>query len=158
MNKILAIAVVGLSLSAFAQEKAKPKNYTLTPAADVKWNDVPDMKGIKHANVEGDSTKGAHHSMMKFDAGFTAPAHHHTSDHYVTVVQGTLVLTIDGVETKLPAGSYFQIMKKTPHATKCESGTDCILALDVRGKWDVVMPKEKEGKKEAAVAPAPEKK
>jgi quercetin dioxygenase-like cupin family protein len=85
--------------------------------------------------------------MIKFDSGFSAPVHHHTADHYVTVVQGVLVLTIDGNDTRLPAGSYFALMKKTPHATRCEPSADCIIALDVRGKWDVVA--EKEGKKEA---------
>jgi hypothetical protein len=25
-----------------------------------------------------------------------------------------------------------------PHATRCEAGAECVLAMDVRGKWDVV--------------------
>lgn len=35
-------------------------------------------------------------------------------------------------------GSYFAFSGKKPHATKCDAAADCILAMDARGKWDVV--------------------
>jgi hypothetical protein len=56
----------------------------------------------------------------------------------MAVVAGTLVLTVDGKENKLPPGSYFSFKGKGKHMTKCEAGADCILSMDVRGKWDVV--------------------
>lgn len=90
------------------------------------------------AVVEGDPAKGAHHSLMRFTGGFAAPLHHHTADHYVTVVAGTLVLAVDGQEKELPAGSYFAFTGMKPHVTKCKAGADCTLAIDARGKWDVV--------------------
>lgn len=61
-----------------------------------------------------------------------------SSDHYGTVVSGNLVLVVDGKENKLPAGSYFAFTGKAKHATRCEAGADCVLAIDSRGKWDVV--------------------
>ena len=67
-----------------------------------------------------------------------APVHHHTANHSVTVVAGTLVLTVDGKDQKLPPGSFFTFTNKAQHATACEKGADCILSMDVRGKWDVV--------------------
>jgi quercetin dioxygenase-like cupin family protein len=66
------------------------------------------------------------------------PAHHHTSNHFVTVVAGTLVLTVDGKEQKLVPGSYFSFSGRKTHATRCEAGPDCVLAMDVRGRWDVM--------------------
>ena len=54
------------------------------------------------------------------------------------MVAGTLVLTVDGKEQKLPPGSFFTFTNKTKHATSCEKGADCILSMDVRGKWDVI--------------------
>jgi quercetin dioxygenase-like cupin family protein len=59
----------------------------------------------------------------------------------VNVLAGTLVLAIDGKEQKLPAGSYFSFTGRKPHATRCDAGADCMLAVDARGKWDVVAPK-----------------
>ena len=56
----------------------------------------------------------------------------------MTVVSGTLVLAVDGKETRLPPGSYFAFTGKKQHLTKCEAGADCVLFADARGKWDVV--------------------
>jgi quercetin dioxygenase-like cupin family protein len=116
----------------------KVSNAVLVSASDIKWSDVPDFPGLKMAVLEGDPAKGAHHSMIKFAGGFTAPLHHHSSDHFGTVVTGTLVLTVDGQDKKLPAGSYCSFKGKEKHMTRCEAGADCILSMDVRGKWDVV--------------------
>lgn len=152
MKKIIAAAfAMTLALAAFAPHAAekdgkKGGNAVLTPANDMKWSDVPGFPGVKLAVVQGDPAKGPHHSMLKFAGGFAAPLHHHSSDHYGTVVAGTLVLTVDGKENKLPAGSFFSFKGKKQHVTKCEAGADCVLSMDVRGKWDVVA----EGAKPAA--------
>jgi quercetin dioxygenase-like cupin family protein len=110
----------------------------LTPAAEVKWADVPGFPGVQMAVLGGNPGKGPHHSMLKFAGGFSAPVHHHSSDHYGTVVSGTLVLVVDGKDNKLPSGSYFAFTGKAKHATRCEAGADCVVAIDARGKWDVV--------------------
>lgn len=129
-------AAVLFSTSVFAEA-------VLTEASKIKFNPVPGFDGVYTAVVEGDPAKGAHHAFMKFDDGFAAPVHHHTANHYVAVLEGTIILTVDGVEHKLPAGSYFSFTKKGAHATKCDKGDDCVLFMDVRGKWDVKLPKEK---------------
>jgi quercetin dioxygenase-like cupin family protein len=126
-----------LAPTAIAKE-TKRGSAVLTPASDLKWSDAPGMPGVKMAVVEGDPGKGANHFMVKFAGGFAAPLHHHSSDHHVTVLAGTLVLNVDGKEQKLPAGSYFSFKGKKPHTTSCEKGADCVLAIDSRGKWDVV--------------------
>lgn len=48
------------------------------------------------------------------------------------------MLTGDGKETKLPAGSFFSFKGKKKHMTRCKPGADCVLSMDVRGKRDVV--------------------
>jgi quercetin dioxygenase-like cupin family protein len=121
-----------------AEAGAKPANAALIPAAEVKWNEVPGMTGIQIAAVEGDPSKGPSHFLLKFAAGFAAPLHHHTANHFGTVVSGTLVLSVDGKEQRLPPGSFFSFSSQAPHATRCEAGAECVLSMDVRGKWDVV--------------------
>jgi quercetin dioxygenase-like cupin family protein len=120
-----------------AQAKATGASVT-TAAADLKWNDVASFPGLKMAVVSGDPAKGAAHFFMKFPAGFAAPLHHHSANHYVTVVSGTMVMNIDGNDVKLPAGSYFSFTGMKQHMTKCDAGAECVLFLDARGKWDVV--------------------
>lgn len=121
-----------------AQAKGHHGASVAIAAADLKWNDVPDFPGLKMAVVSGDPAKGASHFFMKFPGGFAAPLHHHSADHFVTVVAGTMVMNIDDKDVKLPAGSYFSFSGKKHHMTKCDAGADCILFIDARGKWDVV--------------------
>ncbi len=139
MKTVFSILLTVFSVATFAATK---DNAMLVEAKDIKWEAVKDFPGVYTSTIEGNAMKGAHHSFMKFDAGFAAPLHHHSSDHFVTVVAGTLVLTVDGVEHRLPPGSYFAFKKKQPHMTTCAAGADCVLFTDVRGKWDVVPEKK----------------
>ena len=134
----MTLAATVVAPHAIAKDMKKGGDAALMPASSLKWSDVPGFPGVQMTALHGSPDKGAHHSMMKLPAGFSAPLHHHTSDHYVTVVTGTLVLTVDGKETKLPPGSYFSFTGKKRHSTKCESGADCVLSVDSRGKWDVL--------------------
>jgi hypothetical protein len=149
MLTALAVVVVGLSWSSppRAQAAEKGKGALLVPAAEVKWGDVPGMTGVQMAPIDGDPAKGPSHFLLKFVGGFAAPLHHHSANHFVTVVAGTVVLTVDGKEQKLPAGSVFSFSNKTKHTTSCAAGADCVLSVDSRGKWDVVMEGEKAAKK-----------
>lgn len=150
MNKgLMAGCVAFATMSLLGVAAAKP-GAKLVGSGELKWADVPGMAGVHMAVADGDPAKGASHFFLKFDKGFTAPVHHHSADHYGIVVAGTLVLTVDGKESKLPAGSYFSFTGKKPHATACDAAADCILQIDARGKWDVVPAKP-------AAAPKPAK-
>ena len=138
---VLSGAICAITPAAGAADKVPGAEFV--PTADVKWNDVPGMSGVKLAPLDSDPSKGPSHFFLKFVGGFSAPIHHHTANHSVTVLSGTLVLTVDGKEHKLPAGSFVSFSNKTKHLTRCEAGPDCVLAMDVRGKWDVVPDGEK---------------
>ena len=146
MRKTIALVMAtAVAAATFAplQAAAKGGSATLSPASELKWKDVEGFPGVKMAALRGDAAKGASHIMIKLPAGFSAPLHHHPSDHYVGVVTGTMVLTVDGKETKLPPGSYFAFTGKKQHLTKCDAGADCTLFVDSRGKWDVIPVAEK---------------
>ena len=134
----MTLAATVVASNATAKDTKKGGDAALMPASSLKWSDVPGFPGVQMTVLQGNPEKGAHHSMLKLPGGFAAPLHHHTPDHYVTVVSGTLVLTVDGKEAKLPAGSYFSFTGRKQHLTKCESGADCVLSVDSRGKWDVL--------------------
>ena len=145
MKKTSAALMIGfaacLSLAprADAADAAKKSGSAVfVPAADVRWGDVPGAPGVQIAPLSGDPAKGPSHFLLKFAGGFSAPVHHHSANHHGTVVKGTLVLEVDGKEQKLPAGSYFAFSGKKRHATRCEAGSECVLSMDARGKWDVV--------------------
>ena len=109
----------------------------VTPAADVKWTPAG-VPGVSTAAVDGDMSKGPSHFFLKYAAGFNAPIHHHSPDHYVTVVSGNLVLVLDGKDQRVPPGSYFAFTGKAKHGARCEGSEDCVMFVDARGAWDVV--------------------
>jgi quercetin dioxygenase-like cupin family protein len=112
-----------------------------TPSKDVKWVDAG-IPGVSIAAVQGDMKKGASHFFLKYAAGFKAPLHHHSPDHYVATVSGNLVLIVDGKENTLPPGSFFSLRNKAPHAARCEGDQDCVMFVDARAPWDVVPAKK----------------
>ena len=65
--------------------------------------------------------------------------HHHSPDHYVTVVSGTLTLTAEGKESQLAPGSFFALVNKAPHAARVDGKEAAVMFVDARGPWDVVM-------------------
>ena len=140
MRKVLVglSVILASAILVTVTHSAGEAGAAFVPAADAKWAPVPEMAGIQLAPLEGDPTKGSAHFLVKFTPGFAAGLHHHTADHFVTVVAGTVVLVVDGTEHKLPAGSFFSFSGMKPHETKCEAGAECVLSVDVRGAWDVV--------------------
>jgi uncharacterized cupin superfamily protein len=59
---------------------------------------------VKLAPAQGDPNKGASHFFIKLPASFSVPQHHHSPEHYVMVVAGTVVFNVDGKDHSLPAG------------------------------------------------------
>ena len=139
----LTLALAVAAQPAFSKGAKDVGSFALLPAGEILWSDVPGFAGVKMAALDGDPGMGAAHFLIKLQDGFAAPLHHHSADHFGTVLSGTLVLTVDGKETKLPAGSFFLFKGQKVHITKCEPGADCVLSIDSRGKWDVIPEGEK---------------
>ena len=116
----------------------KTENALIMPSQELKWMDVPEVQGVKTAVVEGDPKIGPHHAFYRFKEGTVVPTHHHSADHFTTVISGTILLTDQGKEYRLGPGSFFSFLKKEKHSTKCDSGAECLLFIDSRGAWDVV--------------------
>jgi quercetin dioxygenase-like cupin family protein len=112
-----------------------------TPRADLKWVEGA-IPGVKTAVVQGDTATGASHFYLSYAPGLVTPVHHHSPDHYVTTVSGSLVLVVDGKEHRLPPGSYFGLTGKARHAARCDGSEACVMFIDARSPWDVVPEKK----------------
>jgi len=109
---------------------------TLVVPSDLEWTENPGRPGAWEAVVEGDPKTGPSHLFLKYAKNFEGGSHHHSSDHGGYVLSGTVLLTVDGKETPLPAGSFFWIKGGKVHSVRCEE--ECIQAIEVRGKWDAI--------------------
>jgi quercetin dioxygenase-like cupin family protein len=145
IRTIAKAAVVGAALLVPWMAEAKDKGKAaFAPVGDLKWSDIPDRPGFQVSPVQGDPSKGAARFFVKLPGNATVPLHHHTGDHHVVVVSGTMVLN-DGQDHTLPAGSYFSFTGKKQHTTRCTDAAGCTVFIDAKGKWDVV--EEKTAKK-----------
>jgi anti-sigma factor ChrR (cupin superfamily) len=127
-------ALLAVAPPSLAREASKA---VLTPVSELQWGDAG-IPGVQIAPVRGDRAKGPSHFFLKYAAGLATPVHHHSADHYVTVVSGTLSLSAGGREAKLPPGSYFAFTGKAAHVARVEGDQDCVMFVDSRGAWDVV--------------------
>jgi len=155
---VLAVSLALISATSAAQPKtgtkAPPADAKPTPSdasktgaillteSDLKWIADPKRPGTYMAYAEGEPATGPAHFYLKYDKGFAGGLHYHTSDHGGWILSGTVIIEVDGKETKLPAGSFYFIKGKKPHIAKCDLTADCVMTIDVRGKWDAVSVKK----------------
>lgn len=112
----------------------------VTPKDGLAWKDAG-VPGVSLAVVHGDPAKGPSHFYLKYKAGLATPMHHHSADHYVTTISGTLVLNAGGKEHKLAPGSFFALTGKAPHSARVEGAEDAVMFIDARSAWDLVVEK-----------------
>jgi quercetin dioxygenase-like cupin family protein len=132
---ISAALIAAASVPAFGADK-----LVVVAKADLKWQSLGNA-GVAAALVSGDMEKGASRFFLKYPVGLVTPMHHHTADHYVTVVSGTITLTVDGKDYKLGPGSYFELTQKKPHVAKVEGNEDAVFFIQAEKAWDVVLEK-----------------
>lgn len=135
-------AVITISVAALMT--AVPVLAATPPAvvmakADLKWKDMGN--GIAAAPVSGDMDKGASRFFLKYPVGLVTPKHHHDANHYVTVVSGTITLTVDGKDHRLGPGSYFALINKASHVAKVEGNQEAVFFIQAESEWNVVMEK-----------------
>ena len=108
-------------------------------SADLQWKDMGN--GVSAAPVSGDMEKGPSRFFLKYPGGLVTPNHHHDADHYVTLVSGSVTLTVDGKDHKLGPGSYFELLGKVPHVAKVEGSEPAVFFIQADGPWNVVAEK-----------------
>lgn len=137
---VLMMAVVAIVMTSASMLVAGGGKSAVVSKADLKWKDMG-IPGVAAACVSGDMEKGKSRFYLKYPVGFETPSHHHTADHYVTVVSGTITLTVDGKAHKLGPGSYFELLGGAPHVAKVEGTEEAVMFIEADSPWDVVMEK-----------------
>ena len=139
MRKIVMLSSLCLATLIALPAVAKEKSAVIAQS-ELKWKEMG-VPGLEAAPVSGNMQKGASRFYLKYPVGFVTPKHHHSADHYATVVSGTITLTVDGKEHKLGPGSYFALTNKKPHTAKVEGNEAALFFIQAAGPWDVVMAK-----------------
>ena len=151
-RNILAFAVSFMAAGAVlaqaageAKMKSAPKASAnapkFMPAAEMKWEelDPKGAPGVMNVDLWGDHTKGAHGSITKFPAGWSAPLHTHTNAMKIVILSGTFIAGPEGKpEVRLGPGSYFwQPGGNYRHTTACDKASECVFFSEMPGKFDL---------------------
>ena len=146
----LAIPVLFLVAAALLPQRAEAagaksaKSFVVNPAADMKWEPLPDgPPGVVQATLWGDSTKGAYGGISKFPAGWSAPLHTHPSDHKLVIISGTWIHGEPGKpDVKLGPGSYLFQPAGQKHTTACDAASECVFFIESSGKFGLKLVEE----------------
>ena len=139
---LLVVLLTGILVPcAMAQAKASAKKATILKSmADLKWTDVPDVKGAQQAVLWGNPQKGPSGFLVKFKPGTEVGLHSHTANLRSVVISGTVVITVEGQAPKeLGSGSYAYEPGGSKHTTACKAGADCMFVVQAAGVFDIVM-------------------
>lgn len=137
MNRRILSGVAVLVLAVPGPILAGKGAAVVKPQSELTWKNMG-VPGVSSAVVDGDMAKGPSRFYLKYASGLKTPLHHHTADHHVTTISGSLVISAAGKETPLTPGSYFAFTGGIPHVARCEGKDDCVMFIEADGAWDVV--------------------
>jgi mannose-6-phosphate isomerase-like protein (cupin superfamily) len=135
---LIAVIAAALFSAAFVHAAEAGKSMVV-PKADLKWKSMGN--GVEAAPVSGDMDKGPSRFFLKYPVGLVTPMHHHTANHHVTVISGSITLTTGGKDHRLGPGSYFMLSDRASHVAKVEGNEPAIFFIQAESPWDVVMAK-----------------
>ena len=101
-------------------------------AADLQWGDCPAIfpPGCRISVLRGNPAEPGADVFLRVPAGYTIPAHSHTSAERMVLVSGQLDVTYAGHPTvSLQRGDYAYGPALLPHAARCNGAEACTLFI-----------------------------
>jgi quercetin dioxygenase-like cupin family protein len=146
MNKIITTVAIGSLVTAALAYQATPSSTASTKDekaplmlsfADLKWDELPERKGMQFATISGDPKAGEYTQMRKVPAGTNNPLHSHSSEIKNVIISGTWYTGIDAASAKdFGPGSVVTMPANWTHVSGCRAGSECILYQEGKGKFD----------------------
>jgi quercetin dioxygenase-like cupin family protein len=110
-------------------------------ATDLQWGDCPAIfpPGCKIAVLHGNPAEPGADVFLRVPAGYTIPAHSHTSAERMVLVSGQLDVTYAGhAKVALKRGDYAFGPAQLPHIAHCNGVEACTLFIAFNGAVDAL--------------------
>ena len=137
------MATLGCAISAMSQEVVKPtaeregSSPLMVSYAELKWIEVPELKGNQFAILSGDPKTGPFTQMRRVPAGTANPSHTHSSQTKNVIIQGVLYTGVNLATARdFGPGSVIVLPADWVHVSGCRPGSDCVFYQEGNGKWD----------------------
>jgi quercetin dioxygenase-like cupin family protein len=106
VSAVTALTIV-VGLVAVAQTQ-KDKQVIYVSSAQATYKPSP-MGGVSMAALWGEMDKGPHATFTKFDPGYDAGMHTHTSDVWIVVIKGAYLYKDEAGERRVGPGDFLRV-------------------------------------------------
>ena len=128
---------LGAVLAEEPTQKQKSMMPTMISFTDLKWVELPQVKGTQFAALSGDPETGPFTQMRKIPAGTDNGLHSHSSQIRNVIISGVWYTGPDPASAKdFGPGSVVIMPGNWIHVSGCRAGTDCVFYQEGKGKFD----------------------
>ena len=106
---------------------ANPSTATFKPAP---------TGGVSMATIWGDPDKGVHGTYSKFEPGFDAGMHTHSSDVWIVVIKGAYLYKDDAGEKRVGPGDFLRVPGGHKHWSGGDKKEGALFYEEASGKFD----------------------
>jgi quercetin dioxygenase-like cupin family protein len=92
--------------------------------------------GVAMATIWGDPDKGVHGTFTKFDPGYDAGMHTHTSDVWIVVIKGAYLYKDDAGEKRVGPGEFLRVPGGHKHWSGGDKTEGALFYEEASGKFD----------------------
>jgi quercetin dioxygenase-like cupin family protein len=139
-----ALVMAAASVGGAQAQKQSSKNkksvvYVATDRATFKQSP---MGGVSMAVLWGDPDKGPHGTFTKFEPGYDAGLHTHTSDVWLVVIKGAYLYKDEAGEKRVGPGDFIRIPGGHKHWSGGDKSEGALFYEEGSGKFDRIAAKE----------------
>ncbi len=137
---IMAAASVGGAQT--QKQSSKNKKSVVYVAADRATFKPSPMGGVSMAVLWGDPDKGPHGTFTKFEPGYDAGMHTHTSDVWLVVIKGAYLYKDEAGEKRVGPGDFMRIPGGHKHWSGGDKTEGALFYEEGSGKFDRIAAKD----------------
>ena len=118
---------------------AQTGQHLITALKDALFVQDGDVKCLQSALENGDPDTGPSTFLLKAPAGCRVPAHYHSAEEQLIVIQGNVSTGMKGMRSvSLTAGGVAVMPAKAVHWFSCRGKNPCLMVVTFNQKYDIV--------------------
>jgi quercetin dioxygenase-like cupin family protein len=133
---LIVVASVGI-VQAQKESSKNKKNVIYVAAEKATFNQSP-TAGVSMAVLWGDPNKGPHGTFTKFEPGYDAGMHTHTSDVWLVVIKGAYLYKDDEGEKRVGPGDFIRVPGGHKHWSGGDKAEGALFYQEGSGKFDLI--------------------
>ena len=135
VSAVTALTIVAALVGVAQAQKSQQVIYVSSAKGNYK---AMPSGGVSMKAVWGDADKGAHATFSKFDPGYDAGMHTHTSDIFIVVLKGAYLYKDEAGEKRVEAGDYLFVPGGHKHWSGGDKTEGALFYEEGAGKFDSV--------------------